>query len=369
MKKLYILLAVLLITASTFAQAPEKMSYQAVVRDSGDNLVTSQPVGMRISILKGAASGIAVYEETQTQTTNVNGLVTLEIGGGTLVDGDFTTIDWSADTYFIKTETDPTGGTTYTITGVSQLLSVPYALHAKTAGSATETQTLADVASLGNSLNTQLKDVTDPTDAQDAATKAYVDVLEARLTALATRITALEPVPAIGDAYQGGLLAYILQAGDPGYVSGETHGLIAAVNDQTDVNVGIAWITGGSTQTTENGNTLEGLGTGQANTTAMMNQTGYTGGAAKLCDDYSTIDGGVTYNDWFLPSKDELNLMYTNSVAIGGFDLSANAPAFSYYLSSTEYTSNYVWTQSFYNGNLGHIFKYITYNVRAVRAF
>jgi len=132
MKKLYTFIAVLLMTASTFAQTPEKMSYQAVVRDSGDNLVSSQTVGMQISILQGSASGAAVYEETQTPTTNINGLVTLEIGTGTLVSGDFTTIDWSADSYFIKTETDPTGGSGYTITGTSQLLSVPYALHAKT---------------------------------------------------------------------------------------------------------------------------------------------------------------------------------------------------------------------------------------------
>jgi hypothetical protein len=134
MKKLYTILAALLLTASAFAQAPEKMSYQAVVRDSGDALVTSQPVGMQISILQTTAIGTAVYVETQTPTTNVNGLVSLEIGTGIVVSGDFTTIDWSTDSYFIKTETDPAGGTTYTITGTSQLMSVPFALYAKTSG-------------------------------------------------------------------------------------------------------------------------------------------------------------------------------------------------------------------------------------------
>jgi hypothetical protein len=134
MKKLYTILAALFLTASAFAQAPEKMSYQAVVRDSGDALVTSQPVGMQISILQTTATGTAVYAETQTPTTNVNGLVSLEIGTGSVVSGDFTTIDWSTDSYFIKTETDPAGGTTYTITGTSQLMSVPFALYAKTSG-------------------------------------------------------------------------------------------------------------------------------------------------------------------------------------------------------------------------------------------
>jgi hypothetical protein len=112
------------------AQAPQKMSYQAVVRTSANELVTSKPVGMRISILQGTATGSAVYVETQTPTTNANGLVTLEIGGGTQVSGTMTGINWATGTYFIKTETDPAGGSNYTISGASQLLSVPYALFA-----------------------------------------------------------------------------------------------------------------------------------------------------------------------------------------------------------------------------------------------
>jgi hypothetical protein len=139
MKRIFTIAAALLMTASVWAQAPEKMSYQAVVRDAGNALVTSQAVGMQISILKGGDEGTPVYVETQTPSTNANGLVSLEIGTGTLVSGDFTTIDWANDTYFIKTETDPTGGTSYTITGTSQLMSVPYALHAKTAESITGT--------------------------------------------------------------------------------------------------------------------------------------------------------------------------------------------------------------------------------------
>ena len=144
MKKIYTLIVGLMLTVSVFAQAPEKMSYQAVVRDASNNLSTNQAVGMQISILQTTASGTAVYVETQTPTTNANGLVSLEIGTGTVVSGDFTTIDWANETYFIKTEIDPTGGTNYTITGTSQLMSVPYALHAKTAENITGTITEND---------------------------------------------------------------------------------------------------------------------------------------------------------------------------------------------------------------------------------
>ena len=137
MKKLYTLLTAVIVAASAFAQTPEKMSYQAVVRDAGNALVPSQAVGMQLSILQGSVSGTAVYVETQNPTTNINGLVSIEIGSGAVVSGTFNAIDWSAGPYFIKTETDPTGGTAYTIAGTNQLLSVPYALYAETAENAT----------------------------------------------------------------------------------------------------------------------------------------------------------------------------------------------------------------------------------------
>ncbi|MCC6383714.1 MAG: DUF1566 domain-containing protein, partial [Bacteroidia bacterium] len=114
-------------------------SYQAVIRNASNNLVVNQSVGMQISILQGSASGTAVYVETQTPSSNANGLVSIEIGAGNVVSGSFTAINWANGPYFIKTETDPAGGTTYSITGTSQLLSVPYALHAKTAESVTGT--------------------------------------------------------------------------------------------------------------------------------------------------------------------------------------------------------------------------------------
>lgn len=134
MKRVFALAAALLLAVMLWAQSPEKMSYQSVVRDASNALVANQTVGIQLSILQGTASGTAVYVETQTPTTNLNGLVSLQIGSGALVSGDFTSINWSSGLYFVKTEIDLLGGNTYTITGTSQLMSVPFALYAKTSG-------------------------------------------------------------------------------------------------------------------------------------------------------------------------------------------------------------------------------------------
>ena len=149
MKNLYFAISLFFITSIALAQAPELMSYQALVRNAQGELIQDTSVGIRISILLNSETGTPVYTETHTVSTNENGLVTLSIGAGATSD-DFAAIEWGNGTYYVKSETDPNGGTNYTIEGTSQLLSVPYALHAKTtetAGSVSSSDLVGTVES------------------------------------------------------------------------------------------------------------------------------------------------------------------------------------------------------------------------------
>ena len=134
MKKITTLIVMLVLcAASLFAQAPEKFTYQAVVRNANNTLVANAQVGVRVNILQGTATGSAVYSETHMVSSNANGLVTLNIGAGSVLHGSFANIDWADGPYFLKTDIDPNGGNDYIITSTQQLLSVPYALYAKEA--------------------------------------------------------------------------------------------------------------------------------------------------------------------------------------------------------------------------------------------
>ena len=133
MKKLF-LLVILMQSVITIAQSPQKMAYQSVVRNASNQIVANQNIGVKISIVEGALTGTTVYSETHTTTTNANGLFNLVAGGGTPSTGTFSAINWGNGSHYIKSEMDITGGTNYTLSGTMELLSVPYALYAATAG-------------------------------------------------------------------------------------------------------------------------------------------------------------------------------------------------------------------------------------------
>lgn len=135
MRKFLIVLLAVLTSDFLNAQAPQRFSYQAVIRDASNALLLNQTVGTRISILQGNPDGGAVYVEYHNSSTNQNGLLSLQIGDGDLMSGAMGAINWAAGPYYIKCETDPSGGTNYSITSITQLLSVPYALYAESSGS------------------------------------------------------------------------------------------------------------------------------------------------------------------------------------------------------------------------------------------
>lgn len=158
MKKFLLSLTCALFIMGAFAQAPQSFKYQAVARDNTGNLITSKSVGLRISILKGSVSGASVYSETYSVQTNEYGLINLEIGKGSVVSGSFVDINWGTNTYFVKIEMDAAGGSSYSLMGTSQLLSVPYALYANKSGisisdhDTSATNELQNLSINGNSL-------------------------------------------------------------------------------------------------------------------------------------------------------------------------------------------------------------------------
>ncbi len=288
MKIFYSVIAGLLLTASVWAQAPQKMSYQAVIRDNSSALITSTIVGMQISILQGSPNGTAVYVETQSPTTNANGLVSLQIGTGAVITGTFAGINWAAGPYFIKTETDPTGGAAYTIAGTNELMSVPYALFSANAGVGGFTHYL-------------------------------------------------------GEAFNGGIIFYLYKGSD-----GLEHGLIVALTESTG-----AWQTTGALV---NANRTED---GAYNTALMTNSPA------------ATYIAGLGAG-WYLPSIDELGLLYYNrysaqkGLRIGGNTLLSNSADF---WSSNEYNASEAYYFTFYNGYANYFNKSWIRYVRAIRAF
>jgi len=399
MKKLILsIVAIATITLSSYGQAPEGFKYQAVVRDAGNTILNNQAVGIRMTIQQGSIGGTTVYQETFAPTTNAYGLVNLEIGSGTVVSGDFTTIDWSAGPYFIETAVDVTGGSSYAVMGTSQLMSVPYALHAKTAENVTNDLVDDADADPANEMNTgvvlngtdlEITDgngtiVTDLSSLQDGVNDADADPNNEIQTISRTGTTVTLSngggtfedsvgvytagagiditnnvvsttgpcALSIGDIHQGGIIFYLDASG--------CHGLISAPSDQS---TGIQWYNGSYTNTTAFGSCV---GCGDGNTSMIVYNQGAGAYAAKLC--YDLILG--VYNDWYLPSKYELNLMYQNIGQgnalglgnVGGF-------AGSDYWSATEIDVSAAWFQNFGTGNQVNFNKNGNFYVRAVRAF
>ncbi len=172
MKNLYILL-VFIVTLTISAQAPQGFNYQATVRNNAGALMINKNVTFKFNVMKDTPTSVPVFSETHYVPTDDLGAVNLVIGKGTATTGTFATIDWATGTYYLGIELNT--GNDFVAMGTTQLLSVPYALYATNSGSAV-IPNLASVLAKNNSANnTKITNLADPTDAQDAATKAYVD--------------------------------------------------------------------------------------------------------------------------------------------------------------------------------------------------
>ena len=332
----------MMLQGNLFAQAPNRISYQAVMTDNADSPILNATVGIKISVLQGSAMGTPVYVETHTTTTNGNGLISIQIGNGTPLLGTIAGVNWATGPYFVKTETDPNGGTSYTIIGTSELLSVPYALYSVNGTPGPQGTTGATGAAGQGGVTT----------AGSGINVTGVGTVASPYVVSATKPCGL----AIGQTYQGGIIFYLDASG--------CHGLISAPTDQSNSatwsNVNVSY-----TDTYASGS---GLFDGDGNCYRIRRTQGDCAScnAAEICLDFSI---GV-YSDWYLPSKYELNLMYTNigqgnALGLGNVGGFAN----NYYWSSTEFDNFYAWYQRFSNGFQNYVTKYTTFYVRAVRAF
>jgi hypothetical protein len=308
MKKIFTLLA-FAITIIATAQAPQGFNYQATVRNSSGTLVINQNVLFKFNIMLNSQTSLPVYSETHQAPSDDLGQVNLTVGQGTATTGTFAGINWASGSYFLGIELNTGSG--YVAMGTTQLLSVPYALHANTATS-----------TIGNS-------------------GGFTHF--------------------IGELFGGGIVVSVWKD-----TQGVEHGLIASL---TDLSVGIPWTTP-AFQQIEIGPAAQSNRDGLANTNAIVGQAGAgTSYAAGLCKAYNA-EG---FNDWYLPAWWELNQCYNSAIIVNevlGDTNGFQSYFYSYYWSSTEEFNTNALSQNFYFG-----YEYNNSNkgndrlVRAVRRF
>jgi hypothetical protein len=408
MKRISLLLVfcVVLLSIAHAQVPPNAFNYSAIARNAAGDPIATSTIGIQITILKTSPTGASQYSENHFVNTDAFGLFNLAIGAGSVQSGNMATIDWSNDTYYLKVGMDANGGSSFLTMGTTQLLSVPYALYAKSAGSVGGTGssvgnlifptiTTNPVTDIGSN-SARLGGVISNANENHIMERGIVYATSSNPTLASNKIVmgggigAFDTIPELGyfsnhslnanttyyvRAYaitENNIYAFgnevsfttqpIGQTGpgggivffDKGNNNGGWQYLEAASSDQS---TGIEW---GCYGTAIPG-TQWSVGSGDANTTLIVAGCNETTFAAKLCADLTL--GGQT--DWFLPSVDELDLMFRNLHVYGqgNFDMST------YYWSSAEFDYNIALVFDFGNEWFNTFEKYNTGYVRAVRAF
>jgi len=202
MKKFYAILCLVIASLTQLqAQAPQGFNYQATVRNSAGDLIIDTNVYFKFNVIQGSDTSVPIFTETHYVPTDDLGQVNLVIGQGTPSAGTFSELDWSQGSYYLGIELDTGNG--YVAMGTTQLLSVPYALYAENSGNSTPTTpNLGSVLAENNSANNQqIKDLQDPTDGADAATKVYIDALIANLQSQIDNIDSTSVTDIDGNSY------------------------------------------------------------------------------------------------------------------------------------------------------------------------
>jgi len=436
MKKI-ILLLTLSFSLLNFTNAqtpPNAFNYSAVARNAAGQPIATTTIGIQITILKTSPTGASQYSENHFVNTDAYGLFNLVIGAGAVQSGSMATIDWSNDNYYLKVGMDANGGTNFLSMGTTQLLSVPYALYAKSAGTVAGGSgiTITSVSSAGDTLylsNGQTfvaggngggtGSLVLPTITTNAITGITSNsatfggvisnangnqimergivystspnpTLGSNKIMIGSGIGTFDTISGIGYQY-----AHLLNPNTTYYARAYavTENNISAYGNEvsfTTLSVGQAGPGGGivffnkgnstggwqyletatSDQSTASewgcyGTSIPGtqltVGSGEANTSLIVAGCNEASFAAKICDNLSL--GGQS--DWFLPSRDELNLMYKNL----HLNNQGNFTTSVLYWSSTEVNYGIAWHFNFYDGFAYSSTKLAPLYVRAVRAF
>ena len=366
MKRTLLTLLSVLFCAITFAQSvPQGINYQAVARDASGDVLMNQTLTIQFSVISDITTSAVSWQETHTVSTNDYGLYTAIIGQGTATNvgssAAFDSINWGASNHLLKVEVNYGGG--LVDMGTTAFMSVPYSIYsanpgpqglqgvpgvdgADGQGGITNAGTGISVTGAGTSVSPYVVSTNDSLIQVVSSLDSSLTVLNSFLHFGCTDPTSFKYNAtanidngtcdyAIGDLSQGGIIFYILQAGDIGYVAGQVHGLIAAPFDQSNAE----W---GCYGTAISGADGTAIGTGNQNTIDIEAGCTTAGTAAEICANYT--DG--TYSDWFLPSKDELNEMYSN-IGQGNVLGLGNVGGFANYIywSSTEIDNSSAWLQ------------------------